>query len=540
MRLRDGKGLWFAMILQENATLQQKLAILSDAAKYDVACTSSGVARKAEAGSIGNTEAAGICHTFSGDGRCISLLKILYTNECVFACKYCVNRCSNDVPRASFTPEEICTLTMEFYRRNYIEGLFLSSGILHSPNETMEQICKALRDHLIIHRFNGYIHCKSIPGADPALIEMAGWYADRMSINLELPTEEGLKRLAPNKTRKTILTPMRQIQNGMAESREYLGMKGGNYGAYHFTQERKQKRLAMRGAKDAFGTHAISRGVASASGAHTVSRGVKGVPGTNADNGGYKISHSGSGDSVITGTDLMRQGKASSGLQLWNSCDTKRGFVPAGQSTQMIIGATPETDYHLLCTTQNLYQKYDLKRVFFSAYVPVNEDPDLPGIDEKPPLLREHRLYQADWLLRFYGFHAEELLSEQRPNFNEQIDPKCEWALRHLELFPVEINTASYERILRIPGVGPKSAGRIVRARRYGSLDFDHLKKMGVVLKRAHYFITCNGKMMYRIPMEEDFITKQLTSVEYKENWQLMNQQEYHQMSLFGDFGVQA
>ena len=236
--MRDGKGLWFAMILQENATLQQKLAILSDAAKYDVACTSSGVARKAEAGSIGNTEAAGICHTFSGDGRCISLLKILYTNECVFDCKYCVNRCSNDVPRASFTPEEICTLTMEFYRRNYIEGLFLSSGILHSPNETMEQICKALCDLRIIHRFNGYIHCKAIPGADPALIEMAGWYADRMSINLELPTEEGLKRLAPNKTRKTILTPMRQIQNGMAESREYLGMKGGNYGAYHFTQER--------------------------------------------------------------------------------------------------------------------------------------------------------------------------------------------------------------------------------------------------------------------------------------------------------------
>ena len=244
----------------------------------------------------------------------------------------------------------------------------------------------------------------------------------------------------------------------------------------------------------------------------------------------------------LTGKDLLMPfGKADSpALALKERHYGTKAFVPAGQSTQMIIGATPETDYHLLCTTQNLYQKYDLKRVFFSAYVPVNEDPDLPGIDEKPPLLREHRLYQADWLLRFYGFHAEELLSEQRPNFNEQIDPKCEWALRHLELFPVEINTASYERILRIPGVGPKSAGRIVRARRYGSLDFDHLKKMGVVLKRAHYFITCNGKMMYRIPMEEDFITKQLTSVEYKENWQLMNQQEYHQMSLFGDFGMQA
>lgn len=360
------------MILQENATLQQKLAILSDAAKYDVACTSSGVARKAEAGSIGNTEAAGICHTFSGDGRCISLLKILYTNECVFDCKYCVNRCSNDVPRASFTPEEICTLTMEFYRRNYIEGLFLSSGILHSPNETMEQICKALRDLRIIHRFNGYIHCKAIPGADPALIEMAGWYADRMSINLELPTEEGLKRLAPNKTRKTILTPMRQIQNGMAESREYLGMKGGNYGAYHFTQERKQKRLAMRGAKDAFGT--------------------------NADNGGYKISHSGSGDSVITGTDLMRQGKASSGLQLWNSCDTKRGFVPAGQSTQMIIGASGETDYEIMAVSEALYRRFDLKRVFYSAFINVNKDSTLPALDSQPPLISSRFFAALLWI----------------------------------------------------------------------------------------------------------------------------------------------
>ena len=528
------------MILQENATLQQKLAILSDAAKYDVACTSSGVARKAEAGSIGNTEAAGICHTFSGDGRCISLLKILYTNECVFDCKYCVNRCSNDVPRASFTPEEICTLTMEFYRRNYIEGLFLSSGILHSPNETMEQICKALRDLRIIHRFNGYIHCKAIPGADPALIEMAGWYADRMSINLELPTEEGLKRLAPNKTRKTILTPMRQIQNGMAESREYLGMKGGNYGAYHFTQERKQKRLAMRGAKDAFGTHAISRGVASASGAHTVSRGVKGVPGTNADNGGYKISHSGSGDSVITGTDLMRQGKASSGLQLWNSCDTKRGFVPAGQSTQMIIGATGESDLQLLSTTQKLYQQYDLKRVFYSAYVPLNEDSNLPALGTAPPLLREHRLYQADWLLRFYGFKADELLSVDRPNFNTMLDPKCDWALRHLDIYPVEINRASYDVLLRVPGIGTKSAFRIVKARRHGTLNFEHLKKMGVVLKRAKYFITCSGKMMYRIPIEEDFITRQLIGEDAKQNWAIDHPQTYRQLSLFDDFNFQS
>lgn len=538
------------MILQENATLQQKLAILSDAAKYDVACTSSGVARKAEAGSIGNTEAAGICHTFSGDGRCISLLKILYTNECVFDCKYCVNRCSNDVPRASFTPEEICTLTMEFYRRNYIEGLFLSSGILHSPNETMEQICKALRDLRIIHRFNGYIHCKAIPGADPALIEMAGWYADRMSINLELPTEEGLKRLAPNKTRKTILTPMRQIQNGMAESREYLGMKGGNYGAYHFTQERKQKRLAMRGAKDAFGTHAISRGVASASGAHaisrgvaspsgahTVSRGVKGVPGTNADNGGYKISHSGSGDSVITGTDLMRQGKASSGLQLWNSCDTKRGFVPAGQSTQMIIGASGETDYEIMAVSEALYRRFDLKRVFYSAFINVNKDSTLPALDSQPTLRREHRLYQADFLLRYYGFEANELLSPSRPNFNTYLDPKCDWALGHLELFPVEIESADYDTLLRVPGIGVKSAGRIIRARRTGRVDFDSLKAMGVVLKRAIYFITCHGRMFQDfLKVEEDYITRSLLA----DNTDVMRgfgeRVTYRQLSLFDDF----
>ena len=499
------------MILQENATLQQKLAILSDAAKYDVACTSSGVARKAEAGSIGNTEAAGICHTFSGDGRCISLLKILYTNECVFDCKYCVNRCSNDVPRASFTPEEICTLTMEFYRRNYIEGLFLSSGILHSPNETMEQICKALRDLRIIHRFNGYIHCKAIPGADPALIEMAGWYADRMSINLELPTEEGLKRLAPNKTRKTILTPMRQIQNGMAESREYLGMKGGNYGAYHFTQERKQKRLAMRGAKDAFGTHAISRGVASASGAHTVSRGVasasgahtvsrgvKGVPGTNADNG---------------------------------------GFVPAGQSTQMIIGASGETDYEIMAVSEALYRRFDLKRVFYSAFINVNKDSTLPALDSQPPLRREHRLYQADFLLRYYGFEANELLSPSRPNFNTYLDPKCDWALGHLELFPVEIESADYDTLLRVPGIGVKSAGRIIRARRTGRVDFDSLKAMGVVLKRAIYFITCHGRMFQDfLKVEEDYITRSLLA----DNTDVMRgfgeRVTFRQLSLFDVF----
>ena len=434
------------MKIQNSMSIYEKLNILSDAAKYDVACTSSGTKRKGDGSGMGNCTQCGICHSFSADGRCISLLKILFTNECIFDCKYCVNRRSNDVVRTSFTPDEVCTLTMEFYRRNYIEGLFLSSGILVSPDYTMELICATLYKLRKECNFQGYIHVKAIPGASQELIQKAGFLADRMSVNLELPTAEGLKLLAPHKSRKNILAPMRLIQEGRNENRRELS--------------------------------------------------------------------------------LYRQAPR---------------FVPAGQSTQMIIGATLESDYQIMKVTESLYKKFELKRVFYSAFVHVNEDKALPArTDDGPPLLREHRLYQADWLLRFYGFHAEELLSEQRPNFNEQIDPKCEWALRHLELFPVEINTASYERILRIPGVGPKSAGRIVRARRYGSLDFDHLKKMGVVLKRAHYFITCNGKMMYRIPMEENFITKQLTSVEYKENWQLMNQQEYHQMSLFGDFGVQA
>ena len=356
----------------------------------------------------------------------------------------------------------------------------------------MEKMCEALELLRTEYHFNGYIHVKAVPGAPDDLIMRAGYLADRMSINLELPTAEGMKKLAPNKSHQTILRPMAKVTDTIAANRLVHGKS-----AY---LERSTSNRYLTGS--------------------IFSDEQRKLTGNQAD----RI-----GESSVYHITTKEHEKLKN-----------RPFASAGQSTQMIIGATPETDYHLLRTTQSLYQKYDLKRVFFSAYVPVNEDRDLPALDAKPPLLREHRLYQADWLLRFYGFHAEELLSEQRPNFNEQIDPKCEWALRHLELFPVEINTASYEQILRIPGVGPKSAGRIVRARRYGSLDFDHLKKMGVVLKRAHYFITCNGKMMYRIPIEEEFITKQLTSVEYKENWQLMHQQDYHQMSLFGDFGVQA
>ena len=420
--------------------LMEKLKILSDAAKYDVACTSSGVTKKNPGSGIGNAMEAGICHSFSADGRCISLLKILFTNECIYNCKYCINRVSNDVVRASFTPEEVCELVIGFYRRNYIEGLFLSSGILKSPDYTMELICKTLRMLREEHRFHGYIHAKAIPGADERLIELAGFYADRMSVNLELPTAESLKALAPNKSRKSILTPMRQVQLRREENKNEL--------------------ILYRGAPK---------------------------------------------------------------------------FVPAGQSTQMIIGATKESDLEIVSVAESLYQKFDLKRVFYSAFINVNQDKNLPATLDGPPLLREHRLYQADWLLRFYEFEAKELLDEKRPNFNIYFDPKCDWALRNLEYFPVEINTADYHMLLRVPGIGNKSALRIVKARRTGMLDFHDLKRIGVVLKRAIYFITCKGKQMYPLKIEEDFITRQLLGVKEKLPEHLTENVTYKQLSLFDD-----
>lgn len=420
-------------------SVMEKLGILTDAAKYDVSCSSSGVGRKGDGTGIGNTSAAGICHSFSADGRCISLLKILFTNECIYDCKYCINRKSNDVPRASFTPDEICELTIEFYRRNYIEGLFLSSGILYSPTYTMELIYEAIYKLRTLYRFQGYIHVKAIPGADPGLIERIGLLADRMSVNLELPTAEGLQKLAPNKHRKNILTPMRQIQQGITQNKNEIAV--------------------------------------------------------------YKHASS---------------------------------FVPAGQSTQMIVGATPESDYQIMTVAENLYQKFDLKRVYYSAFVSVNEDKDLPALPGGPPLLREHRLYQADWLLRFYGFEAKELLSEEKPNFNILLDPKADWALRHLEEFPVEINRADYRTILRVPGIGVKSAQRIVRARRNGNLNFDDLKKIGVTLKRALYFITCNGKMMYPTKIEEDYITRNLVGNKERLPFD-RDGMTYRQLSLFDD-----
>ena len=429
-----------AEIIQEKMSIYEKLQILTDAAKYDVACTSSGVERKGDGTGIGNCSKAGICHSFSTDGRCISLLKILFTNECIYDCKYCVNRSSNDVIRTSFTPDEICTLTMEFYRRNYIEGLFLSSGILKNPNYTMELIYAALYKLRHVCNFQGYIHVKAIPGADPILIQKVGFLADRMSVNLELPTAESLRLLAPHKSRKNILAPMRLVQEKSKENRQELTL--------------------------------------------------------------YKSAPR---------------------------------FVPAGQSTQMIIGASPETDYQILRVAESLYQKFGLKRVFYSAFVAVNEDKALPArTSDGPPLLREHRLYQADWLLRYYKFEANELLNEKNPNFNIFLDPKCNWALNHLEYFPVEVNRASYDVLLRVPGIGYKSAGRIVKARRFGSLGFEELRKRGVVLKRALYFITCSGKMMYKTKIEEDYITRNLLNTKERlpDSVAGMN---YQQLSLFDD-----
>ena len=485
----------FHMVLEEGLSIEKKLEILSDAAKYDVACTSSGMQRGGKQGELGNSVAAGICHSFSADGRCISLLKVLFTNECIFDCKYCINRSSNDVPRASFTPKELCELTIGFYKRNYIEGLFLSSGILHTPDYTMELICQTLRMLREEYHFRGYIHCKAIPGANPLLIEYAGWYADRMSVNLELPTNEGLRSLAPNKTRKNILGPMRQIQTGIAESRQELGFRGGNHSAFYFTKK-KAEYLGIEGRF--YRPERLEGG----SEKEKIS-----VP--QKEPGKRSVEKE---ELWFTETTGVEKPQGSRSLSLLESVGrpTGRGFAAAGQSTQMIIGATPETDYQLVSVAEALYQKFDLKRVFYSAFVKVNEDSLLPDLPGGPPLLREHRLYQADWLLRYYGFAAGELLTEKRPNFNAVLDPKCDWAVHHMELFPVEVLKADYFLLLRVPGIGPKSAKRIVEARRSGALSFEDLKKVGVVLKRAQYFITCGGKTLGYLHLDEAYVTQSL------------------------------
>lgn len=495
-------------------SLERKLKILADAAKYDVACTSSGSSRRGKKGHLGNTVSAGICHTFSSDGRCVSLLKILFSNDCVFDCKYCPSRAANEKERATFTPEEICRLVVEFYRRNYIEGLFLSSAVVKSPAYTMERMYEAIYMLRNKYHFNGYIHVKAIPGAPDDMIYALGFLVDRMSVNLELPTAEGLKRLAPNKKPKNLMRPIQQIQRGIQTQRVALGKdsrmeraKGNQYLSNSIFNE-----------KNVSGIHGKSV-VSLMEGTQKNETNMENNIGNNKDNLQDK--------DFLPSNFLQNIGMR-----------TQSRFVPAGQSTQMIIGASGESDFHLLSLTQQLYQQYDMKRVFYSAYVPLNDDPELPAIGTAPPLLREHRLYQADWLLRYYGFQADELLSSDRPNFNTFIDPKCDWALRHLEYFPIEINQASYEQLLRVPGIGNKSAGRIVRARRQAALDFEDIKKMGVVLKRAVYFITCRGKMKYHTPIEEDFITRQLIGTNQKDNWKIEHPTTYRQLSLFDDFNL--
>ena len=374
--------------------LGEKLNILADAAKYDVSCSSSGSSRS-NRGGLGNGHYSGICHSWTADGRCISLLKILMSNSCIYDCEYCANRRSHDTPRATFTPEEIVRLTIQFYRRNYIEGLFLSSGIIRSPDYTTELLIKTARILREREHFYGYIHMKGIPGTDAALLNELGRYADRVSVNIELPSERSLKLLAPQKTRKNILTPMKFFHEKI--------------------RERKQE----------------------------------------------KSKHA-------------------------------PPFVPAGQTTQLIIGASGESDRDILRLTEGLYKITELKRVYYSAYVPVMTGKNLPAI-AKPPLVRENRMYQADWLLRFYGFKAEELLTEKEPDFDNDLDPKSCWAIRHRAYFPVEINKVSYEMLLRVPGIGVRSAQRIIRLRRYGALSEEEVRRTGVVWKRAKHFVTCRG-----------------------------------------------
>ena len=410
--------------------ISEKLRILTDAAKYDASCCSSGSDRKNTPGGIGPGSIGGICHSFSADGRCISLLKILLTNYCIYDCQYCVNRTSNDIERAAFTPKEIAELTINFYKRNYIEGLFLSSAVIKNPDHTMELLIETLSILRCQYRFNGYIHAKAIPGASQELVERLGLLCDRLSVNIELPSSDALKKFAPQKNKQNILAPMKRIRDGIIQNKQEIAV--------------------------------------------------------------YKKAPR---------------------------------FAPSGQSTQMIIGASPESDKTILNLSQNLYDKYKLKRVFFSAYIPVGKNPLLPV--SAPPLLREHRLYQADWLLRFYDFRAEELFDGGNDNFSNIVDPKCEWALRHLELFPVEINKAPYSMIMRIPGIGVRSAAKIVKCRTVHSLSFEDLRKMRISMKRAKYFITCNGKTYNNLWLRQELVTPMLLA----DN----NVSGYGQISLFDE-----
>jgi putative DNA modification/repair radical SAM protein len=405
-----------------NPVLFDKLKTLADAAKYDVSCASSGVSRGNAQKGIGSAAGWGICHSFTEDGRCVALLKIMLTNYCIYDCGYCLNRRSNDIPRATFSVSELVELTIEFYRRNYIEGLFLSSGVVRNADYTMERMVRVAKDLRLNHRYNGYIHLKSIPGASRELVAEAGLYADRLSCNIEMPSEQSLKMIAPDKNYQSIYRPMHYIQQGFLQSKE----------------EKQHFRHAPR-------------------------------------------------------------------------------FAPAGQSTQMIIGATPDNDNKILHLADALYQRPAMKRVYYSGYIPINTyDTRLPALPA-PPLVRENRLYQADWLMRFYQFRVDEIVNETHPDLELEIDPKLSWALRNPHAFPVDINTADYEMILRIPGIGVKSAQLIISSRKFGRLTSEHLKKMGVVMKRARYFITCNELSSFTVQeAKPEYIRKILTEPKKK------------------------
>lgn len=436
--------------------IYEKLKILADSAKYDVSCSSSGVGRR-NSGTIGSTAAAGICHSWSADGRCISLLKVVMSNACVYDCEYCVNRRTADVQRASFEPSELADLTIEFYKRNYIEGLFVSSAVEKSPDYTCEKMIKCLRILRYDKGFAGYIHAKIIPGTDEKLVHRIGLLADRVSINMELPTERSLQLLAPQKKPKEIFSPMRQITNTLIERNSLVG------------------------------------------------------PGTMFKGQKLNTPENYISDMKLHGSSSLAIGEEPGGIMMLPS-KHREVFAPAGQTTQMIIGASGETDRQIIRLTENLYHTFKMKRVYYSAYIPVVKSALLP--EQAPQLAREHRLYQADWLLRFYGFSADELLTEKYPDLDPDLDPKISWALRNIDRFPVEINKAPLSEILRIPGVGNVSALRIVRQRKLAAVKYEDLKKMGVFLKRARYFLTCSGRYYGERNMEPEYIKDQILGIE--------------------------
>ena len=489
-----------------NETMLNKLKILADSAKYDVSCSTSGVDRK-NTGRIGNASSAGICHSWSADGRCISLLKVLFTNDCVYDCKYCVNRRSVDVPRASFEPRELADLTIEFYRRNYIEGLFLSSAVERSPDYTAERILQCLSILRYEYGFAGYVHAKIIPGVSEELINAIGLLADRLSVNIELPKEATLKKFAPQKKPKAIFTPMKQITNTLVEQRSLKGpgtmFKGQDLNnPLNYINTDRAGLVHDSGANAEYGDGSLWQ-----------------LQGTGAAYTPYDKSNA-------TGTSLMHTPRYK----------YKEKFAPAGQTTQMIIGAGGETDYEIMKTSESLYHTFKMKRVYFSAYIPVVDDPNLPSIYTPPPLKREHRLYQADWLLRFYGFKSDELFSADNPNLDTELDPKVIWALRNIELFPIDVNKASLDELLRIPGIGTKSALRILRQRKVCAVKYDDLKKMGVVLKRARFFLTCSGKYYGDRELAPEYIKTKFIEADTIRN-RISSISDGEQISMFGAEG---